>query len=132
MSIRSKEGGFGGVTCRHLLSIAIPCSTQQRLLNWHLIIYSTKPVHILHFIQTPQPNPKRKEPEFVSIHLLLLRLKEQGTDIVIAVNEPHYKDEYVKAVEGQSETELMKKGEEITKKIIETFDIKDWGLFNGA
>ncbi|KAF2660613.1 Mog1p/PsbP-like protein [Lophiostoma macrostomum CBS 122681] len=91
-----------------------------------------KPVHILHFLQTPQPNPRRKEPEFVSIHLLLLRLKEQGTDIVISINEPHYAGEYVKAPEGQKETQLMKQGEEMAKKVLSTFDIKDWSLFNGA
>lgn len=86
------------------------------------------PVYRLNFLQTPQPNPRRKEPEFVSIQLLLLRLKERDTDIVITVNVPHYPGEYVKAAEGEA-TQLMKDGEAITKQILDSFDIKDWTLF---
>lgn len=81
------------------------------------------------FIQTPQANPRRKEPEFVSIHLLLLRLKEQGTDILITINVPHYPGEYVKAAAGEP-TQLMKDGEATTKRILDSFNIKDWTLFN--
>lgn len=94
-------------------------------------MHSNKPVYILNFLQTPQTkNPKRKEPDFVSIHFLLLRLKEQATDIIININVPHYPGEYVKAGQGET-TELMKDGETVTKKILETFDIKDWNLFSG-
>lgn len=45
-----------------------------------------KPVLALSFIQTPptpNPHPNRKTPEFTYIHLLLLRLKEQNTDVRI-------------------------------------------------
>ncbi|KAF2121934.1 hypothetical protein BDV96DRAFT_134193 [Lophiotrema nucula] len=91
------------------------------------------PVYVLTYIQTPPPTteaPKRPTPDFTSIHLLLLRLKEQSTDIVITVNVPHYAGQYVKSAEGEK-TQMMKDGEAVKEKILETFEIKDWGLFEG-
>jgi hypothetical protein len=67
----------------------------------------------------------------VAIYLLLLRLQEQGTDIVITINVPHYAGEYVQAGSPGEKTQLMKEGEAVTKKILETFEVKDWGLFSG-
>ena len=88
-------------------------------------------MHTLSFIQTPPPPDRpRKTPDFVAIHLLLLRLKEQGTDIMITVNVPHYPGEYEKAGTGEK-TALMKESDEVAKKVLETFAIKDWGLFQG-
>ncbi|KAF2259981.1 Mog1p/PsbP-like protein [Lojkania enalia] len=92
-----------------------------------------KPVYTLTYIQTPPTPttaPKRPIPDFVSIHLILLRLKEQGTDIVITVNVPHYPGEYVKVAEGEA-TQMMEDGETVKKRVLETFDVKDWGLFEG-
>ncbi|XPS91459.1 hypothetical protein M3J09_000877 [Ascochyta lentis] len=93
-----------------------------------------KPVYTLRFIQTPPPNtnPSRKVPEFVYIHLLLLRLREQDTDLMISVNIPHYSGEYEKPKEGEGEvTQLMKDSEKIKDRILESFEIKEWGLFEG-
>jgi len=61
---------------------------------------------------------------------VLLRLQDKGTDILITVNVPHYPGEYEKAGPGEK-TQLMKDGDEIAKKIVETFEVKDWGLFDG-
>lgn len=69
-------------------------------------------------------------PEFVYIHLMLLRLKEQGTDLMVSVNIPHYPGEYEKAKEGE-QTQLMKDSEQIKQRILESFEIKEWGLFEG-
>lgn len=69
-------------------------------------------------------------PEYVYIHLMLLRLKEQETDLMISVNIPHYPGEYKKPKEGEA-TPLMKDSEKVKDRILETFDIKDWGLFEG-
>jgi hypothetical protein len=95
-------------------------------------LHRDKPALGLTFIQTPDAptNPNRKTPEFVYIHLLLLRLKEQSTDIMITINIPHYKDEYEKAEEGQ-ETILMKDSKLVREKILETFKVLEWGLFDG-
>ncbi|KAF2679058.1 Mog1p/PsbP-like protein [Lentithecium fluviatile CBS 122367] len=91
-----------------------------------------KPVFTLSFIQTPPApeHPGRKQPEFVAIHLLLLRLKEKGTDILITINAPHYKGEYEKPVEGETVTGLMRDGEEIRERILATFEVQNWGLFD--
>ncbi|KAF2000402.1 Mog1p/PsbP-like protein [Amniculicola lignicola CBS 123094] len=93
-----------------------------------------KPTYTLNYIQTPPPlspsKAHRKQSDYTSIHFVMLRLKEQGTDIVITVNVPHYPGEYEKAKEGEGATKLMKDGEVIKEKILETFDIKDWGLFH--
>jgi hypothetical protein len=96
------------------------------------ILRSNKPVFTLSFIQTPPApeRPDRKQPEFVAIHLILLRLKEQGTDILVTINAPHYAGEYEKpAAEGEA-TQLMKDGEKIRERVLESFDVKDWGLFS--
>jgi hypothetical protein len=97
-----------------------------------IIHFSAKPALGLTFIQTPPAptNPNRKTPEYVYIHLLLLRLKEQGTDIMITINIPHYKNEYEKAEEGE-ETRLMKDSKVVREKVLETFEVKEWGLFDG-
>ncbi|KAF2031861.1 Mog1p/PsbP-like protein [Setomelanomma holmii] len=92
---------------------------------------SDKPALALTFIQTPVPAlPSRKTPEFVYIHLLLLRLKEQGTDVMVTVNVPHYKGEYEEAAEGQ-ETQLMKDGGLVMEGVLQTFKVVEWGLFDG-
>jgi hypothetical protein len=90
---------------------------------------------------TPAPSSSQKTPQFVYIHLLLLRLKNAGTDLLITVNIPHYENEYepmpqsgAPAYSGQSyatETYLMRDSEAVKQKIIESFDIHDWSLFNG-
>lgn len=108
-----------------------PCSHPGTLRLTH---DSDKPVYTLRFIQTPPPNtnPSRKVPEFVYIHLMLLRLKEQDTDLMISVNIPHYSGEYEKPKEGDGEvTQLMKESEKIKDRILESFEIKEWGLFEG-
>lgn len=61
---------------------------------------------------------------------MLLRLKEQETDLMISVNIPHYSGEYEKPKEGDV-TQLMKDSEKVKDRILETFEIKDWGLFEG-
>jgi hypothetical protein len=67
----------------------------------------------------------------VSIHLLLLRLKDHGTDILITVNVPHYAGEYAKADSEGQKTQLMLQGDELAKTILDSFEVKDWGLFKG-
>ena len=61
---------------------------------------------------------------------MLLRLKGQETDLMISVNIPHYPGEYEKSKEGEA-TQLMKDSEKVKDRILETFDIKEWGLFEG-
>jgi hypothetical protein len=95
-------------------------------------IRSNKPALALTFIQTPAPpeRPGRKTPEYVYIHLLLLRLEEQGTDVLVSVNIPHYKGEYEEAGQGE-ETRLMRESKAVRQRVLETFEVVEWGLFDG-
>jgi hypothetical protein len=51
---------------------------------------------------------------------------------LVTVNVPHYAGEYVKAAEGENGvTQLMRDGEVVKNKLLETFEVKDFGLFEG-
>jgi hypothetical protein len=73
---------------------------------------------------------RRKTPQFVYICLVLLRLEEQGTDVMLTVNVPHYKGEYEEAEQGE-ETALMREGNEVRDEVLRTLRVVDWGLFDG-
>jgi hypothetical protein len=47
---------------------------------------------------------------------------------MVTINAPHYPGEYEKAEAGEKTT-LMKDSDEIAKRVLETFDIKEWSLF---
>lgn len=61
-----------------------------------------------------------------------MRLEAQKTDIVITVNVPHVAGEYVP---GSVDLEGEKLGKQLDAavlyrdRILETFEIRDWGLF---
>ncbi|USP73097.1 hypothetical protein yc1106_00371 [Curvularia clavata] len=93
------------------------------------------PVLALNFIQTPPAPvpgaPVRKTPEYTFIQLLVIRLKEQGTDILVSINSPHYPGEYVPAAAPGEETQLIREAKGMKDKVLESFEIKEWGLFDG-
>ena len=99
----------------------------------NFLAHSNAPAYALTFIQTPPPNdnPNRKVPEYAYIHLFMVRLKEQGTDIIVTINIPHYAGEYEKASEEGGQTQLMKDSAIVKDRVQETFDVKEWGLFAG-
>ncbi|KAK3115587.1 hypothetical protein LTR53_004893 [Teratosphaeriaceae sp. CCFEE 6253] len=85
---------------------------------------------------TSPPGAKQRcrsnEPAFVGMLLTLIRLVEQKTDIVVAVNVPHVEGTYDPAeVDPQSgrHGKLVQSGMEYREKILESFGVKDWGLF---
>jgi hypothetical protein len=57
-------------------------------------------------------------------------LKEQGTDILVTINAPHYASEYEKPVVEGEATQLMRDGDAIRERVLESFEVKDWGLFS--
>ena len=64
--------------------------------------------------------------------MTLVRLKEQKTDIVITVNVPHVPAEYNKAdidIAAGKAGPLLDMAVAIRQRILETFEIKDYGLF---
>ncbi|KAI4146734.1 MAG: hypothetical protein L6R39_003345 [Caloplaca ligustica] len=76
-------------------------------------------------------------PTFTAIHLTLIRLSQQATDIVITINIPHIpgqqepSDGAVNFEEGKFGS-LVREGAVIRDEIWRTFVIKDWSLFGGG
>ncbi|SPO05077.1 related to MOG1 - required for nuclear-protein import [Cephalotrichum gorgonifer] len=88
-------------------------------------------------IATQSPNVEQSKgtsaPDFTAIILTMVRLEKESTDIIITINVPHIKGEYV---EDEVDLELGKQGVligdavEYAGRIWDTFKVKDWGLFN--
>ncbi|KAK0334187.1 hypothetical protein LTR91_026639 [Friedmanniomyces endolithicus] len=87
-------------------------------------------------LATTPPGAKQRgrahEPDFVGIVLLLVRLVEQKTDILVSVNVPHVAGEYEA---GEVDLEkgrlgrLLEKGVQIREKVMESLEVRDWGMF---
>lgn len=75
---------------------------------------------------------RAKAPDFTGILLTLLRLPEQETDLVISINVPHAPGEYdrdeVDPAAGKN-GKLLDAAMRHRDRILQTFEIKDWGLF---
>ena len=50
---------------------------------------------------------------------------------MITINSPHYPGEYTPANSPSSETQLMTEAKGIKEKVLESFAIREWGLFEG-
>lgn len=77
-------------------------------------------------------NLRRNTAEFTGILLILIRLAEQKTDIVVSVNVPHIPGEYKKEdvdLESQKMGPHLEAGLKFRQRILESFEVKDWGLF---
>jgi hypothetical protein len=51
--------------------------------------------------------------------------------IIISINIPHYPGEYTPAEQQGGETPLMKDSKAVREKVLESFRVKEWGLFEG-
>ncbi|KAK3060593.1 hypothetical protein LTS18_008203 [Coniosporium uncinatum] len=84
---------------------------------------------------TQQQDSRKPTPDFTGIMLLLVRLEQHETDIVIMVNVPHTPGEYQKQDIDLSALKLgplLEAGQNIRQKVMETFEVKDWSLFVSA
>lgn len=75
---------------------------------------------------------RQSKEDFTGTLLLLARLEKEKTDLLIAVNVPHIPGEYDKDVidlPAQKLGKLLEEGVKIRQRILETFEIKDYGLF---
>lgn len=87
-------------------------------------------------VATSPPGAKQRgrarEPDFVGILLTMVRLVQEKTDIIIAVNVPHIPGNYeqggVDLATGKH-GQLLDQALAYREKILETFEIKDWTLF---
>lgn len=95
---------------------------------------SNVPAYSLVATQHPAAAPENRRPQsdFTGILLVLVRLIEQKTDIVITVNVPHVPGEYLKEdvdFAAARQGPLMDAAASIKQHILQTFEIKDYGLF---
>lgn len=81
---------------------------------------------------TDEGGEEEQTVDFTGISLTLVRLREQKTDILIAVNAPYVRGEYdaadVDLREGKLGT-VMKGALEVRDEILGSFTVVDWGLF---
>jgi hypothetical protein len=77
------------------------------------------------------PGRQAKE-DFTATLLTLVRLEKQKTDLLLVVNVPHIPGEYKKDdidLPAQKLGKLIEDGLNIRQRVLETFEIKDYGLF---
>jgi hypothetical protein len=99
-----------------------------------LTSYSGVPAYTLFATQhASEDAPRRQEAaEFTGIFLILIRLEEQKTDIVVSTNVPHVPGEYQKEevdLPAQKMGPHLEAATAIRQRILETFEVKDWTLF---
>jgi hypothetical protein len=92
---------------------------------------------LYNLLATSPPGSKQQgranEPDFVAILLTLIRLEGQKTDILVTVNVPHVAGEGYEA--GSVDLEHGKQGGLIERagmwreRVLETFEVREWGLF---
>ena len=68
----------------------------------------------------------------MGILLTMVRLEAQKTDIIVAINVPHIAGHYHSAdvdPEKGRQGPLLERAIAYRQKLMETFEVKDWGLF---
>lgn len=79
-------------------------------------------------------NAKAQTSDFTVLLVTLLRLEEQKTDVVVCVNIPHTSGEYdpedIDLEEGKLGG-LVEEGVRVRDRVVETFEVVEWGLFGG-
>jgi hypothetical protein len=87
-------------------------------------------------LATSPPGAKQQgranEPEFVAILLTLIRLVDQKTDILVTINVPHVIGQYDTSsvdLEHGKMGPLLEQAAKWRTRVLETFEVKDWGLF---
>ena len=91
---------------------------------------------VYNLLATSPPGAKQQgranEPDFVAILLTLIRLERQKTDILVTVNVPHVAGEYEAGsvdLEHGRQGSLIERAAKYRERVLETFEVKEWGLF---
>ncbi|KKF96358.1 putative ran guanine nucleotide release factor [Ceratocystis platani] len=80
----------------------------------------------------PQNDYSNRGPVFTGLIMILLRLENKNTDILITINVPHVKGEYDEFeidLQAGKQGSKIKQAIQFADQIRETFDIKDYALF---
>ena len=107
-------------------------------------VWTTGQAHLSKLPETPcytlfatsPPGSKQRgrpnEPDFVGILLTMIRLEQQKSDIIAAINVPHISGQYTPTEvdpEKGKHGALLEQAIQYRQKLMETFEIKDWNLF---
>lgn len=68
----------------------------------------------------------------MAVYLVLVRLANEKTDILIVVNVPYIEGEYDRAtvdVDAAKFGKLGDRAQQIRNRLLQSFEIRDWGLF---
>jgi hypothetical protein len=91
---------------------------------------------VYNLVATSPPGAKQQgranEPDFVAILLTLIRLEGQKTDILVTINVPHVAGEYEPEsvdLEHGKQGALLEKAGKYRERVLETFEVREWGLF---
>jgi hypothetical protein len=123
-----------GGNCRkyHLTNYPIPISLCFYFAN----IPNSPQTPLYNLLATSPPGSKQQgranEPDFVAILLTLIRLEGQKTDILVTVNVPHVAGEYEAGsvdLEHGRKGKLIERAGEWRERVLETFEVREWGLF---
>ncbi|KAI9754426.1 MAG: multicopy suppressor of ts gsp1 [Lichina confinis] len=82
-----------------------------------------------------QVSRSKPELDFTAIILALIRLPAAETDVVITINVPHFKGEYVPSEVDFDKADLgpqVRDAMQVRDEILRTFEVKDWSLFGAA
>ena len=113
------------------------CDMEWGIRRWVLTAWMCRnTASAFTLLATAPPGTKQRgrahEPDFVGIVLLLVRLVEQKTDILVSVSVPHVAGEYeageVDLEEGRL-GRLLEKGVQIRENVMESLEVRDWRLF---
>lgn len=75
---------------------------------------------------------RANEPTFIALYLILVRLADKKTDVLIVINVPYIPGQFDAGsvnVDAAQFGELGNQAQQIREKILQTFEIKDWSLF---
>ena len=74
-----------------------------------------------------------EKPGFTAVILIMIRLEEQKSDLLITINIPHVPGDYspstIKLAAGKWGP-LIEAGFDARTRILQSLDVKDWGLFS--
>ncbi|KAK5114278.1 hypothetical protein LTR62_002529 [Meristemomyces frigidus] len=92
------------------------------------------PVHTL--VATAPAGEKMRgrtnEPDFVDLLLVVVRLEQQKTDLVVTINVPHVPGSYDPGSvdrEGGKRGPLLERAWVMRTKVLESLEVRDWNLF---
>lgn len=90
------------------------------------------PTYTLFATQPNQVKTKKNPEDFTGILLVLVRLENVQSDVLVSVNVPHVPGEYDQAgidLPAQKVGGLLEEAGTIRQKVLESLEVKDWSVF---